>query len=86
MFSSRILKQKLATKIQEKHKILKEFKGQYANHKVGEITIGQVVGGMRGMLGLIYQTSKLHPVQGINYRGQDLFEIIKKCHTAPGGT
>ena len=65
--------------------MLSEFKNKYSNEVVGEITIGQVIGGMRGMLGMIYQTSKLHPIQGINYRGHDLFEIMKRSPTAPGG-
>jgi len=34
---------------------------------------------------MIYQTSKLHPTNGINYRGHDLFEIVKKCPKAEGG-
>lgn len=35
---------------------------------------------------MIYETSKLHPVNGINYRGLDLFEIREKAPRAPGGT
>jgi len=34
---------------------------------------------MRGMLGLLYETSKLHPVNGINYRDHDLYEVRKLC-------
>jgi citrate synthase len=41
---------------------------------------------MRGMLGMIYETSKLHPQNGINYRGKDLFEVAKNSTKAPGGT
>jgi citrate synthase len=37
------------------------------------------------MLGMIYQTSKLHPMTGINYRGHDLFEVMKQCPTSEGG-
>jgi citrate synthase len=37
------------------------------------------------MLGMIYQTSKLHPTMGINYRGHNLQEIIKRSAKAPGG-
>lgn len=33
------------------------------------------MGGMRGLTGLLYETSKLHPTNGIKYRGRDLFEI-----------
>jgi len=40
---------------------------------------------MHGILGMVYETSKLHPTLGINYRGHDLFEIMKKCPSAKGG-
>ena len=72
-------------KIAEKQKAFVAFKKEYGNAKVGEITVNQVVGGMHGMLAMIYQTSKLHPMMGINYRGHDLFEIMKRCPTSKGG-
>lgn len=53
---------------------------------MGEITVGSVVGGMRGMMGLLYETSKLHHINGINYREKDLFEIREQAPRAPGGS
>jgi len=41
---------------------------------------------MRGITGMLYETSKLHNIKGINYRGLDLFEIRKSAPKAPGGT
>lgn len=38
------------------------------------------------MLGMIYETSNLHHLNGITYRGQDLFEIMDKAPKAKGGT
>lgn len=46
------------------------------------MTVGTVIGGMRGMTGLLYETSKLHPINGITYRGKDLNEIIAKAPKA----
>jgi len=41
---------------------------------------------MRGMPGMVYETSKLHPIDGIRYRGYDLFQIRKEApKTIPGG-
>lgn len=51
------------------------FKKQHGDAKLGDITVGSVVGGMRGMMGLLYETSKLHPINGINYRELDLYQI-----------
>lgn len=38
------------------------------------------------MQGLLYETSKLDPVKGITYRGQNLFEVQEKATKAEGGT
>lgn len=38
------------------------------------------------MPGMVYETSKLHPVDGINYRGYDLYAIREKApKSVPGG-
>ena len=73
-------------KIAASQKELAYLKKEHGNTVIGEIKVSQVIGGMRGMMGLVYETSKLHPVQGINYRGHDLFEVRKQCPSAvPGG-
>jgi citrate synthase len=41
---------------------------------------------MRGMTGMLYETSKLDAIQGINYREKDLFEIRESAPRAPEGT
>ncbi len=38
------------------------------------------------MTGLLYETSKLHHIQGIRYRGKDLYEIRDNAPKAPGGS
>jgi hypothetical protein len=41
---------------------------------------------MRGMPGMLYETSKLHHTEGITYRGYDLFKIREIApKTVPGG-
>lgn len=62
------------------------IKKEFGNAKVGEITTGSVMGGMRGMLGMVYETSKLHHIKGINYRGKDLFTVQKEAPKAKGGS
>lgn len=54
-----LLKQKFQSVIPVKLKEFKHVKETYGNKKIGEITVGQVLGGMRGMTGLFYETSKL---------------------------
>jgi len=38
------------------------------------------------MPGMLYETSKLHPMDGIEYRGKDLYNIRENApKTVPGG-
>jgi citrate synthase len=78
-FSSRkfstALMQKMEEVVAKRQVEVKEFMKTHKDTKLGEITVGQVVGGMRGMPGMLYETSKLHPLDGIQYRGHDLFKI-----------
>jgi len=65
---------------------VKEFNKEFGKHVIGEVTVGSVIGGMRGLPGMLYETSKLHPVDGIEYRGMDLFKIRENApKTIPGG-
>ncbi len=71
------LKDKLKRKIEEHRprtiKLLKEHRDKV----VGEVTIGQVIGGMRGVKSLLTDISYLDPEEGIRYRGYKLAEVMK---------
>jgi len=65
---------------------VKEFNKEFGNHVIGDVTVGAVIGGMRGLPGMLYETSKLHPIDGITYRGMDLFKVRENApKTIPGG-
>jgi citrate synthase len=72
--------------IQEKQKVFSHFKKEHSNAKLGEVTVGQVIGGMRSMPGLLYETSKLHNMDGITYRGKDLYTVRAQSPKAEGGS
>lgn len=38
------------------------------------------------MPGLLYETSKLHHLDGITYRGKDLYQVREQGNKAPGGS
>lgn len=62
------------------------FKKANAGSVIGEVTIGQVMGGMRGLPGMHYETSKLDAMDGIFYRGHSLWDVQKKGpKTVEGG-
>lgn len=52
---------------------------------VQTITVEQVVNGMRGINGMLTETSDLSPMDGIKYRGIPLKDTCKILPTAPGG-
>ena len=62
-------------KIADQIKEIKDFLAVYGDEKVGDINVSQVYGGMRGMLALICETSKLDPDEGIRFRGYSIPEL-----------
>ncbi len=58
-----------------------EFRKLLADHSekvIGEITIGQVLTGMKGMVSLLCDTSKLDPEEGIRFRGYSIPELRER--------
>lgn len=80
----------LKSKFSEKAVALSaEIKDIIKNHgdmKMGDITVAQVYQGMRGMLGMVTETSKLDAEEGIRFRGYSIPELRKQLPKAPGGT
>ncbi|XP_058021910.1 citrate synthase, mitochondrial [Ahaetulla prasina] len=79
------LKDVLANMIPKEQARLKSFRQQYGSTVIGQITVDMVYGGMRGMKGLIYETSVLDPDEGIRFRGYSIPECQKLLPKAPGG-
>ena len=57
-----MLRKKMEQVIPEKQKQLINIRKKWGNESLGEITVDQVIGGMRGMKALFYDTSKLDPL------------------------
>ena len=72
-----LLKERIRQILPEKLKEFKEVKELYGEKKIGEIKVSQVLGGMRGMTGIFYETSKLDSQKGITYRNRDLFQLCE---------
>lgn len=79
------LKSIMAKAIVEHQKKVKEFREVYGSKVIGEITIDQVYGGMRGMKSLVTETSHLDPEDGIEFRDFTIPQIKKLLPKAPGG-
>ena len=80
------LKAVLAAKIPKEQERVKNFRKQYGNTKVGEVTVDMMYGGMRGIKGLVCETSVLDPDEGIRFRGLSIPECQKVLPKAPGGS
>lgn len=53
---------------------------------LGQVTVEQAIGGMRGIPGMLWETSLLDPEQGIRFRGHSIPELQAKLPLAkPGG-
>lgn len=72
------LKQKLHDKIQDWRPRTEKLVKEYGDTVVDQVTIAQIIGGMRGLKSLVTDISYLDPKEGIRYRGFTLPEVFKK--------
>lgn len=65
---------------------IKDLLKEHGNKKIGEVTLSQIYQGMRGITGLVSETSLLDAQEGIRFRGYSIPELQKKLPKANGGT
>lgn len=80
------LKEKFKQKADELSVVVKKIIKEHGDLKWGEYTVSQIYQGMRGMTGLVTETSRLDPNEGIRFRGYSIPELRKLLPKAPGGT
>lgn len=80
------LKEKFNQKATALSAEIKDIIKNNGDFKLGEITVAQVYQGMKGMIGMVTETSKLDPEEGIRFRGYSIPELRKQLPKAPGGT
>jgi citrate synthase len=64
---------------------IKELIKLHGDKKIGEVTLAQVYQGMRGITGLVTETSLLDAQEGIRFRGYSIPELQVALPKAPGG-
>lgn len=79
------LKKKLFEKIEEWRPRTTKLVKEYGDVKVGEVNIGQVIGGARGVKCLTTDISYLDPFEGIRFRGFTIPEVLEKLPKIPDG-
>jgi citrate synthase len=82
---STALKNKLKEKIDGWRPRTTRLVKEFGDVKVGEVNIGQVIGGARGVKCLVTDISYLDPMEGIRFRGFTIPETMEKLPKVPGG-
>ena len=79
-------KERFKTKADTVAAEIKELLKEHGNKKIGEVTLSQIYQGMRGITGLVSETSLLDAKEGIRFRGFSIPELQQKLPKAQGGT
>ncbi len=81
-----IIKEKFKAKADLVGAEMKEMLKEHGDKKIGEVTLAQVYQGMRGITGLVTETSLLDAQDGIRFRGYSIPELQEKLPKAPSGS
>ncbi len=65
---------------------IKALLKEHGSKKIGEVTLSQIYQGMRGITGLVTETSLLDAQEGIRFRGYTIPELQEKLPKAEGGS
>jgi len=79
-----MFKEKIYKKIERWRPRIKKLVDEYEDVVIDSVTVGQVIGGMRGIKSLITDISYLDPDKGIHYRGYSLDEVFDKLPKPEG--
>jgi len=78
------LKERLHEKIESWRPRTTKLLKEYADTKLCDVTIGQAIGGARGVRCLVTDISYLDPDEGIRFRGFTIPETLEKLPKVPG--
>lgn len=79
------IKERFKLKADELSEEIKEILKEHGNKKIGEVVLSQIYQGMRGVTGLVSETSLLDAQEGIRFRGFTIPELQKKLPKAVNG-
>jgi citrate synthase len=81
-----ILKERFKAKADQLGAEIKDLLKEHGNKVIGEVQLSQIYQGMRGMTGLVTETSLLDAQDGIRFRGYSIPELQEKLPRVPGGS
>ena len=80
-----ILHEKISAQLPDWRNRIKSLAKEHADVKVDDVTVGQIVGGMRDIKSLLTDVSFVDPAEGIRFRSLSIPELLKKLPKARGG-
>ncbi len=80
------VKERFKAKADEDNRDIKKILEQFGSKKIEDVTLAQVYQGMRGITGLVTETSLLDSNEGIRFRGYSIPELREKLPKAEGGS
>jgi citrate synthase len=80
-----IIKDRFKAKADAANAEIKDLLKEHGSKKIGEVTLAQVYQGMRGITGLVTETSLLDSQEGIRFRGYSIPELQQKLPKAERG-
>ncbi|HEX3025069.1 MAG TPA: citrate (Si)-synthase, eukaryotic [Chitinophagaceae bacterium] len=81
-----IVKDRFKAKADAANVEIKQLLKDHGSKKIGEVTLAQAYQGMRGITGLVTETSLLDAQEGIRFRGYSIPELQEKLPKAHNGT
>lgn len=80
-----IIKDRFKARADELVVEIREILKEHGDKTIGEVKLKQIYSGMRGITGLVSETSLLDPIDGIRFRGYSIPELKKALPKAEGG-
>jgi citrate synthase len=84
-FKMGYIKEKFKVKADELNTEVKDLVKNHGDMKIEDVTLAQVYQGMRGITGLVTETSLLDANEGIRFRGYSIPELREKMPKVKGG-
>jgi citrate synthase len=81
-----VLKERFKAKADTAGTEIKELLKEHGTKVIGEVQLSQMYQGMRGITGLLTETSLLDAFEGIRFRGYSIPELREKLPKAPKGS
>ena len=79
-----LLKEKLEAELPEWRERVRKLVSEHGDVKVGDVTVSQIYGGMRGVKGLVTDISYVDPIEGIRLRGHTIPDLLKQLPKPDG--